>query len=178
MRGKPAPLSRGSKMRFLRLLGSTYSPTRLVNTRSRSLGPWLPWPPLWHARQSQRRNVVGSPDWIAVGAQRQRANFRANRKTPSALRIRIKASSSPSICGVASSNVKRFLQSQDSSFVPYIRPSYQQNTSIDGYVSKASVEQRHVFQKGTLYVSTMAKEATPSLTFQSSSSCLIAMSQF
>jgi len=165
-------------MRFLRLLGSTYSPTRLVNTRSRSLGPWLPWPPLWHARQSQRRNVVGSPDWIAVGAQRQRANFRANRKTPSALRIRIKASSSPSICGVASSNVKRFLQSQDSSFVPYIRPSYQQNTSIDGYVSKASVEQRHVFQKGTLYVSTMAKEATPSLTFQSSSSCLIAMSQF
>lgn len=56
--------------------------------------------------------------------------------------------------GMASSGLKRFLNKPDDSYIPYVRPSYRQNTSIDAFVSKTTVEPKYVFPKGTLYVST------------------------
>ncbi|GAH43417.1 unnamed protein product, partial [marine sediment metagenome] len=56
--------------------------------------------------------------------------------------------------GIAASGLKRFSYRPDDSYVPYLRPSYRQNTSFDAYVSKMSVNAKHVFPKGTLYVST------------------------
>ena len=56
--------------------------------------------------------------------------------------------------GVAASGLKRFSIKPDDSYVPYLRPSYRQNTSFDAYVSKTSVDAKHIFPKGTLYVST------------------------
>jgi len=58
------------------------------------------------------------------------------------------------INGVASSKVKRVSEKIDESYVPYIRPSYRQNTSIDGFVLRNTVDNKHIFPKDTLYVST------------------------
>jgi hypothetical protein len=59
------------------------------------------------------------------------------------------------IGGVASSTLKRWTQRpDDSSYVPFIRPSFRQSTSVDAYVSRNSVSPDHIFPKGTLYVST------------------------
>lgn len=56
--------------------------------------------------------------------------------------------------GIAASGLKRLSEKPDNSYVPYIRPSYRQNTSFDAYVSKKSVDVKFIFPKGTLYVST------------------------
>ena len=56
--------------------------------------------------------------------------------------------------GVSSSEVKRYQSKIDSSYIPYVRPSYRQETSIDAYVSKNEVEQKYIFPPETLYVST------------------------
>lgn len=56
--------------------------------------------------------------------------------------------------GIGSAGLKRFPAGPDASYVPYVRPSYRQATSIDAFVSKATAGEAHVFPKGTLYVST------------------------
>ena len=56
--------------------------------------------------------------------------------------------------GIASAGLKRLQVRPDSSYVPYVRPSYRQATSIDAFVSKATAGEAHVFPKGTLYIST------------------------
>jgi len=56
--------------------------------------------------------------------------------------------------GIATSGLKRFSEKPDDSYVPLVRPSYRQSTSIAAYVSKKSVNPKFVFPKGTLYVST------------------------
>jgi hypothetical protein len=56
--------------------------------------------------------------------------------------------------GVAASDLQRFSTKIDDSYVPYIRPSYRQSTSFEAYISKESVDPKHVFPKDTLYVST------------------------
>lgn len=56
--------------------------------------------------------------------------------------------------GIVSSDVERLPYRKSSNWVPYIRPSYRQSTSIDAYVNRHSVPQDKVFPKGTLYVST------------------------
>lgn len=56
--------------------------------------------------------------------------------------------------GIASSEVKRHLYKIDRNYIPYIRPSYKQETSIDTYVSKNEVASKYIFPPETLYVST------------------------
>lgn len=56
--------------------------------------------------------------------------------------------------GVAASGLKRFSTKPDDLWVPYLRPSYRQNTSFDAYVSKKYVDAKFIFPKDTLYVST------------------------
>lgn len=56
--------------------------------------------------------------------------------------------------GLASQEVVRSPRQLNDNWIPYIRPSYRQDTSIDAYVNKFLVPQEKVFPKGTLYVST------------------------
>jgi hypothetical protein len=56
--------------------------------------------------------------------------------------------------GIASSELKRFPEKLDNTYVAYLRPSYRQNTSIDAFVSKGAVDIEHIFAPGSLYVST------------------------
>ncbi|MCH5174962.1 MAG: hypothetical protein J1F40_03690 [Prevotellaceae bacterium] len=56
--------------------------------------------------------------------------------------------------GIASTDVLRSPIKETVNWVPYIRPSYTQNTSVDAYVNKNLVPQKKVYPKGTLYVST------------------------
>ena len=56
--------------------------------------------------------------------------------------------------GIASSEVKRYSHKIDDSCIPYVRPSYRQETSIDAFVSKYEIDTEYVFPKDTLYVST------------------------
>lgn len=56
--------------------------------------------------------------------------------------------------GIASSEVKRIEAKVDDSCIPYIRPSYRQETSIDAFVSKNDIESKYIFPPETLYVST------------------------
>lgn len=56
--------------------------------------------------------------------------------------------------GVASSGIKRLHYKKNDNWIPYIRPSYKQLTSIDAYVNKNMFTQDEIFPKGTLYVST------------------------
>lgn len=56
--------------------------------------------------------------------------------------------------GVAASNLLRSKTKRSENWVPFIRPSYRQSTSIDAYVNKYLVPPEKVFPKGTLYVST------------------------
>jgi hypothetical protein len=56
--------------------------------------------------------------------------------------------------GIAASNLFRSAQKRNDNWIPFIRPSYRQSTSVDAYVNKFLVPQEKVFPKGTLYVST------------------------
>lgn len=56
--------------------------------------------------------------------------------------------------GIASSEVVRLNYKKNNNWLPYIRPSYRQSTSIDAYVNRYAVPQDKIFPKGTLYVST------------------------
>lgn len=56
--------------------------------------------------------------------------------------------------GLAASNLIRSKTKRSDNWIPVIRPSYRQSTSIDAYVNKFLVPQEKVFPKGTLYVST------------------------
>ncbi len=56
--------------------------------------------------------------------------------------------------GIASSHVMRSMRKESENWVPFIRPSYRQETSFAFYVNKRTVPQEKVFPAGTLYVST------------------------
>lgn len=56
--------------------------------------------------------------------------------------------------GIASSQVIRSKIKESGNWIPYIRPSYRQETSIDAYVNKQIIPAGKVFPAGTLYVST------------------------
>jgi len=56
--------------------------------------------------------------------------------------------------GISSNNVLRSKIKKSSNWIPYIRPSYRQATSIDSYVNKGLVPPDKIFPQGTLYVST------------------------
>lgn len=56
--------------------------------------------------------------------------------------------------GIAANNLLRSKTRRSENWVPFIRPSYRQSTSIDAYVNKFLVPQNKVFPRGTLYVST------------------------
>lgn len=56
--------------------------------------------------------------------------------------------------GLAASDLLRSKTKRSDNWVPFIRPSYRQSTSIDAYVNKFLVPQDKVYPKGTLYVST------------------------
>lgn len=56
--------------------------------------------------------------------------------------------------GIVASNLLRSKTKRSENWVPFIRPSYRQSTSIDAFVNKYLVPQEKVFPKETLYVST------------------------
>ena len=56
--------------------------------------------------------------------------------------------------GVASSEVKRISYKKNDNWIPYIRPSYRQSTSIDAYVNRNMFMDDEIYPKDTLYVST------------------------
>lgn len=56
--------------------------------------------------------------------------------------------------GIASSQVMRSPVKENEHWIPYIRPSYRQETCIDQYVNKNTVPSNKVFPPYTLYVST------------------------
>lgn len=56
--------------------------------------------------------------------------------------------------GVFSGGVKRLSFKKNENWIPYIRPSYKQSTSIDAYVNKNMFAPEDVYPEGTLYVST------------------------
>lgn len=58
------------------------------------------------------------------------------------------------ISGVASSNIIRSTEQLSNNWIPYIRPSYRQETSIDAFVNKSLVPPEKIFPAGTIYVST------------------------
>lgn len=58
------------------------------------------------------------------------------------------------VCGISSSEVMRNRGKQSVNWIPYIRPSYRQETSIDAYVNRNAVPSGKVFPAQTLYVST------------------------
>lgn len=56
--------------------------------------------------------------------------------------------------GLASSQFLREKTKKNENWVPFVRPSYRQETSIDAYVNKQLVPENKLFPAGTLYVST------------------------
>lgn len=56
--------------------------------------------------------------------------------------------------GTPSSMVERISHKKNENWVPYIRPSYRQSTSIDAYVNRYMFGEDEVYPKETLYVST------------------------
>lgn len=56
--------------------------------------------------------------------------------------------------GLSSSKVKRYTKKDGVNFIPFIRPSNKQRTSVDAYVDIDKIDRKFVFPKGTLYVST------------------------
>lgn len=56
--------------------------------------------------------------------------------------------------GLASSEVARYDKKINDDYLPYIRPSYRQDTSIDAFVKKVDIPIEYIFPKETLYVST------------------------
>lgn len=58
------------------------------------------------------------------------------------------------INGLASSQVTRYGSKDSEDFIPYLRPSNSQDSSIDAFVNKNEVPSKYVFPPNTLYVST------------------------
>lgn len=58
------------------------------------------------------------------------------------------------IPGIASSNVIRSNERLSENWIPYIRPSYRQETCIDAYVNRGLLPSNKIYPSGTLYVST------------------------
>ena len=56
--------------------------------------------------------------------------------------------------GIAAGNLLRSKTKRSANWIPFVRPSYRQSTSIDAYVNKYLVPQEKVYPRGTLYVST------------------------
>lgn len=56
--------------------------------------------------------------------------------------------------GIASTGIERLAYKKNDNWIPYIRPSYRQSTSIDAYVNRNMFGKGEVYPKGTLYVST------------------------
>ena len=56
--------------------------------------------------------------------------------------------------GIASTGIERISYRKNENWIPYIRPSYRQSTSIDAYVNRNMFGEYEVYPKGTLYVST------------------------
>lgn len=56
--------------------------------------------------------------------------------------------------GVSATDLLRSSEKKSDNWIPFIRPSYRQSTSIDAYVNKYLVPQDKVYPRGTLYVST------------------------
>lgn len=56
--------------------------------------------------------------------------------------------------GIASTSVSKLAYKKDERWIPFIRPSYRQYTSIDAYVNRIFVPHDKIFPRGTLYVST------------------------
>lgn len=56
--------------------------------------------------------------------------------------------------GIPSGNVYRCPYPEGESWIPYLRPSYRQETSVDAYVSRQLIPREKIFPAGTLYVST------------------------
>lgn len=56
--------------------------------------------------------------------------------------------------GLQSNLVERFQTKESSQFIPYLRPSYRQSTSIDAFVNKSTIDTKYIFPEGTIYVST------------------------
>lgn len=56
--------------------------------------------------------------------------------------------------GVAATGLIRSVEKKNENWIPFVRPSYRQSTSIDAYVNKYLIPQEKVYPKGTLYVST------------------------
>lgn len=56
--------------------------------------------------------------------------------------------------GISSSQVARKKTRENENWIPFIRPSYKQETSIDAFVNKKLVPCEKIFPAGTLYVST------------------------
>ena len=56
--------------------------------------------------------------------------------------------------GVASSQVLRASTKLSENWIPYVRPSYRQERSVDAYVNRDLVPPEKIFPVGTLYVST------------------------
>lgn len=56
--------------------------------------------------------------------------------------------------GVASTGITRLPYKKNENWIPYIRPSYRQATSIDSYVNRNMFMEDEVYPKNTLYVST------------------------
>ncbi|MDQ7818811.1 MAG: restriction endonuclease subunit S [Melioribacteraceae bacterium] len=59
-----------------------------------------------------------------------------------------------SINGLASSQVTRYESKDSEDFVPYLRPSNSQDSSIDAFINKKEVPPKYLFPPNTLYVST------------------------
>lgn len=56
--------------------------------------------------------------------------------------------------GIASTGLERISYKKNANWIPYIRPSYRQSTSIDAYVNRNMFMDGEVYPKNTLYVST------------------------
>lgn len=56
--------------------------------------------------------------------------------------------------GIASTGLERISYKKNANWIPYIRPSYRQSTSIDAYVNRNMFMDDEVYHKNTLYVST------------------------
>lgn len=56
--------------------------------------------------------------------------------------------------GIASSQVLREKTKKSENWIPYIRPSYRQETSIDAYVNKTVIPSNKIFPPNSLYIST------------------------
>lgn len=56
--------------------------------------------------------------------------------------------------GIASTGIERMSYKKNENWIPYIRPSYRQSTSIDAYVNRNMFMDDEVYPKNTLYVST------------------------